>query len=212
MNVIVLYGQKETGKTTSLKIVYEFLKRINVKENNVFRYLDLNYYLDYLDVLTLNRQFTIDYLYRCLSKIIDNNKSDTNLIPLCETISAVKKEYALAPITSDIKVGLVLDGDYGEDQHHKDSCISKHLDIINGKCDIIICACRQSQLPLDSLLEYVRDKNSRAMFVPTTPFSPTRTLLPTAKKRSYLNNKMTTACFQNAVNVLSALRDVLLTI
>ena len=69
MKLIVLYGGGKTGKTTSLKIVYEVLKRMNHEETNVFEYLDTQYhYRDFLDVLVLDRQLVFDNIDKCIKK------------------------------------------------------------------------------------------------------------------------------------------------
>lgn len=40
MKLIVLYGPEDSGKTTTLKMVYDELKKINLFETNQFRYVD----------------------------------------------------------------------------------------------------------------------------------------------------------------------------
>lgn len=54
MKLIVLYGPENSGKTTTLKMVYEYLKRWNLYETNWFMYYDRNEWLnDLRDVLIL---------------------------------------------------------------------------------------------------------------------------------------------------------------
>lgn len=52
MKVIVLTGPSSSGKTTTLKIVYEYLKHINDKETRMFHYLD-PIQKDFFDVLII---------------------------------------------------------------------------------------------------------------------------------------------------------------
>ncbi len=52
MKLIVLYGPKDSGKTTTLKMVYEKLKKENGCETNCFAYYDSDRaHLDFRDVL-----------------------------------------------------------------------------------------------------------------------------------------------------------------
>ncbi len=62
MKLIVLYGPSNSGKTTTLKIVYEVLKKLNKKEERRFQYLDPNMYLDFRDVLIIEERPTITQL------------------------------------------------------------------------------------------------------------------------------------------------------
>jgi len=52
MKVIVLTGPSSSGKTITLKIVYEYLKEINEEETNSFHYLD-SAKKDFYDVLVI---------------------------------------------------------------------------------------------------------------------------------------------------------------
>ena len=62
MKLIVLYGPSNSGKTTTLKMVYEVLKKLNTKEERRFKYLDPNMYLDFRDVLIIEQRPTITQL------------------------------------------------------------------------------------------------------------------------------------------------------
>lgn len=55
MKLIVLYGPEKSGKTTTLKMVYDVLKKLNICEEKRFNYLDPNMFLDFRDVLIIER-------------------------------------------------------------------------------------------------------------------------------------------------------------
>ena len=52
MEIIVLKGQRNARKTTTLKLLYSKLKKINEQEKNQFPYIDYNN-LDFVDVLVI---------------------------------------------------------------------------------------------------------------------------------------------------------------
>ncbi len=80
MKLIVLYGPEKSGKTTTLKMVYEQLKPFNLSETYWFKYYDSNRaHLDFRDVLALDyakiTAIKVDYKYKdysdCISQILD---------------------------------------------------------------------------------------------------------------------------------------------
>ena len=55
MKLIVLYGEEKSGKTTTLKMVYEKLKQFNQVETRWFKYCDSDReHNDFRDVLVIN--------------------------------------------------------------------------------------------------------------------------------------------------------------
>ena len=53
MEIIVLKGEQNARKTTTLKLLYSRLKKYNEKETNQFQYIDYNN-IDFVDVLVIN--------------------------------------------------------------------------------------------------------------------------------------------------------------
>lgn len=53
MEIIVLKGEQNARKTTTLKLLYSRLKKYNEKETKQFQYIDYNN-LDFVDVLVIN--------------------------------------------------------------------------------------------------------------------------------------------------------------
>ena len=53
MEIIVLKGERNARKTTTLKLLYSRLKKYNEKEMNQFQYIDY-YNVDFVDVLVIN--------------------------------------------------------------------------------------------------------------------------------------------------------------
>ncbi|MBR4625306.1 MAG: hypothetical protein IKO56_07215 [Alphaproteobacteria bacterium] len=94
MKLIVLYGPKDSGKTTTLKVVYEKLKKKNVCETNWFAYYDSDRaHLDFRDVLvfpyTDNRVLddkneghltAIESILSTLNGLNDKNTNSFNLL------------------------------------------------------------------------------------------------------------------------------------
>ncbi|MBR2887822.1 MAG: hypothetical protein IKB95_06315, partial [Bacteroidales bacterium] len=72
MKLIVLYGQKDSGKTTTLKMVYEVLKKQNTQEEKKFTYLDRHYYNDFRDVLVIDKPQ--DFANLSVEEVGDNPK------------------------------------------------------------------------------------------------------------------------------------------
>ena len=56
MKLIVLYGDGNSGKTITLKMVYERLKKYNLLDVNCFRYYDREcHHYDFRDVLVFKK-------------------------------------------------------------------------------------------------------------------------------------------------------------
>lgn len=203
MKLIVLYGPEKSGKTTTLKMVYEVLKRVNQKENHAFRYVDINKYLDFLDILDLEHKQTQDVIDKCLKpisksvKLIDYNEFNIE-DGLLLTLNSInnKTEYetddiinislrdnylTISSLSSAVseqttKVGIELEGDYGT---HKQKALSLFnlLEELKIKgCEIIICACRTKKSTLKCVLNFVRQYTITAYFIPTLSTKPTSAL------------------------------------
>ncbi len=203
MELIVLYDCSNSGKTTSLKIVYEVLKNLNYEETNVFRYLDLNYYRDFLDVLILDRNTTKNAIDLCVkmsqstpmrynaSNIEDarNKNTITDNVSLCndyvKVLSNIKRTDTLV---SKVRVGVVLEGDY------KDNLEKNLNDLQQQKCDVIICACnkRTKNQPFNDVKDFVCKNNASAYFVSASS-----------------NPDMQKAWLANAANVLRVLKNII---
>lgn len=187
MKLIVLYGPANSGKTTSLKIVYEVLKHINLRETNVFKYLDINFYLDFLDKLVLNRQLTKNVINRCLEKSkpeyipteYDENSIDTLPTPIPEIGKVtLKEEYRdiilkeSKPIglIEDLLLGIDTEGDYGYKQAHP-SLYARLDELRNKNCEIIICACTQrtKKKPIQCIIDFIKNYHATAYIIPTSP-------------------------------------------
>ena len=155
MKLIVLKGKPNTGKTTTLKMVYEMLKEINVEETHCFKYYDSDHdYNDFRDVLVIKKKEneskspyvelkTIDDLKQYFpeySKYFDTFESIGKEVKDLEEKNRIQFQlYSLEDnVTSNIcldltkidgndleTIGLVLEGDYGF-VHSKDSCWSEH--------------------------------------------------------------------------------------
>ncbi|MBQ3691649.1 MAG: hypothetical protein II937_17515 [Bacteroidales bacterium] len=114
MKLIVLYGKPNTGKTTTLEIVYERLKRINVQNTNMFWYLD-DIQRDFIDVLVIDKT-------RLGEK--GSNSSKLNLTQKSKTV----------------KIGIVTQGDYVTGN----KSMNNHLQtLLDEDCFIAICPCSE---------------------------------------------------------------------
>lgn len=206
MELIVLYGPNNSGKTTSLKIVYEVLKSINIKETNVFRYVDRTWFLDFLDALELNPAFT----KTCIDKCLDNSTSysmpikydknninnikkdmssimpDTDSITLSDNyLDTLDKETIPTSTTDTKRIGIELEGDYGDD--HNENSLNHLLEELRlKKCEIIICACRNTPKPTKSLINFVTTNGATAYFIPTSALSFPAALMVNAGKVLYV--------------------------
>lgn len=107
MKLIVLYGPENSGKTTTLKMVYDVLKKFNVLETNQFRYLDKepdtvkNLYgvdtsrLDFLDILYVLKDKTTNSKNDASNVNQSKQKIDTNsLDKLFDDIDKIIDDYA----------------------------------------------------------------------------------------------------------------------
>lgn len=104
MNVIVLTGSSHSGKTTTLKIVYEYLKGINQQETNRFRYLDPAQ-KDFFDVLIIQGVVVViftqgDYIrqgsgHPSVFSLLDNAVKEKAQIVLCPFSTHNDKSYLL---------------------------------------------------------------------------------------------------------------------
>ena len=164
MKLIVLYGPENSGKTTTLKIVYGVIKKHNEEEQKRFLYVDRNQFNDYIDVLkvpssiisTLSLDESVGCSHSCsnniygddedLDKIFDDKvESDSK-----ESLGNEEKDVDIAMTTFNnddivalntyVKIGIILEGDYGCKK------ISPHKSLFDrikdfDDCDIIICAC-----------------------------------------------------------------------
>ncbi|MBR4326140.1 MAG: hypothetical protein IKP73_11510 [Bacteroidales bacterium] len=168
MKLIVLYGPKDSGKTTTLKIVYGKLKPFDKNlQLPRFEYLDKNTYLDFADVLALaktnvwNKSVTVslkdEYKQYDENTISDfdetyqkdeRNKSDDEynsiLLNMEQQIDELFDKPALSLQDNDrLNIGFVLEGDYGCTPKNADAqarSLYKNLEKFKD-CDIIICAC-----------------------------------------------------------------------
>ncbi|MBO7598173.1 MAG: hypothetical protein J6T70_14130 [Bacteroidales bacterium] len=87
MKLIVLQGPENSGKTTTLKIVYEQLKKWNLLETHCFKYYDSDGgHRDFRDVLLVERQTILD------SIPADVKKSSTNIKEYCGADTSIIAE------------------------------------------------------------------------------------------------------------------------
>ena len=114
MKLIVLYGPENSGKTTTLEIVYERLKRISVVNLNKFWYLD-EIQRDFIDVLEVDKaRFGIKGCNPPIRKIVSNPET--------------------------LRIGIVTQGDYVKGTNS----IESHLQfLLDEKCDIAVCPCSE---------------------------------------------------------------------
>lgn len=115
MKLIVLYGPEDSGKTTTLEIVYERLKRINVQNTNMFCYLD-DIQRDFIDVLVIDK-----------TRLGDAGCNPT------------KRTSTQQP--EPVKIGIVTQGDYVEGSNAIDDQL---LFLLNENCEIAICPCSEN--------------------------------------------------------------------
>ncbi|MDD6001582.1 MAG: hypothetical protein PUC50_05225 [Bacteroidales bacterium] len=186
MKLIVLYGPANSGKTTSLKKVYEVLKHINIRETNVFKYLDINFYLDFLDKLVLNRQLTKNEINECLEKSTpeyvpteyDENSIENLPTSIPETGEVtLKEEYRDILVKEsksieqieDLLLGIDTEGDYGYKQT-RPSLYERLEELYNKNCEIIICACtkRNKKKPIQCVIDFVKNYHATAYIIPTS--------------------------------------------
>lgn len=114
MKLIVLYGPEDSGKTTTLEMVYERLKRINIKDTHCFWYLD-EIQRDFIDVLVIDK----------------TRLGDAGCNPPMRT-STTQPE--------PIKIGIVTQGDYVRGSN----AIDDHLQfLLKENCEIAICPCSE---------------------------------------------------------------------
>lgn len=196
MKLIVLYGPANSGKTTSLKKVYEVLKCLNYTETKEFKYLDLTFYLDFLDVLELNPKETQLDIDKCLDNAstyhLPNKYDKTNintifsvmrpLLPDGDSINLQKNYRSILdaislPPTKEktVRVGIDLEGDFGDNNPFgKPSLCNRLKELQSKNCEIIICACRNTIPLITSLTKFVNGCSGiiDVYIVPTTNTKP----------------------------------------
>ena len=199
------------GKTTSLKIVYEVLKRINKEETKVFKYIDMNHYKDFLDVLVLDNALTGDIIDQCLDKpetystpkkydLTNINLSkdeigiDNNTISLrVNYLDVINQRNHKITSGCTTRVGIDTEGDYGYNQNQPS--LYKRLCYLYGNdSEIIICACnkRSKHKPFECIRDFVLKYNASAYFIPVSTGSD-----------------MKKAWLYNAASVLWVLRNLI---
>ena len=142
MKLIVLYGPENSGKTTTLEIVYERLKRISIpRATNMFWSLD-GIQRDFIDVLDIDKTR--------LGK---------------EGYNSPEHDYKANPEV--VSVGIVTQGDYVTGT----KTIRIHLDRkLQEKCDIVVCACsdkgNKETNPIDQICEFVTNNNDKVFKEP----------------------------------------------
>lgn len=169
MKLIVLYGPENSGKTTTLKIVYEVLKQFNLLETHWFKYYDDDCKRnDFRDTLVLDKDFYVNVGEMKIENDEwteytgnDNNDLDTifeekNLQNYDNNTTINFKTTSECHQRKCLKtVGLVLEGDYGESDENRNRDLYAHLKELEF-CDVIICACsypvpeKQSKIVIDS--------------------------------------------------------------
>ena len=166
MKLIVLYGPENSGKTMTLKRLYETLKQHNVYETKCFKFYDSDHlHNDFRDVLVLDKSKPIivqngttkievydgrdvDAIKKAFPDMdnIDNlYLNDNELGTDVENVS-----FFLNSITkgkNQVSIGFILEGDYGfEHIVTSRSYICRyrnlywHLKELRS-CDIVVCAC-----------------------------------------------------------------------
>ena len=134
MKLIVLRGKPGSGKTATLEIVYERLKRICIpRAFNYFWYLD-GIQRDFIDVLDIDKT-------RLGKEDCNSPERDSEAIPVV------------------VSVGIVTQGDYVKNINK----INNHLEKMRQeKCDIVVCACSDKdntkRNPIDNIEIFV-EKN-----------------------------------------------------
>ncbi len=133
MKLIVLYGPENSGKTTTLEIVYERLKRISIpRATNYFFYLD-GIQRDFIDVLDIDKT-------RLGKEGYNSPERDSEII------------------SEIVSVGIVTQGDYVVGT----KTIEIHLErMYQEKCDIVVCACsdkgNEHTNPIDQIRYFMKN-------------------------------------------------------
>ena len=191
MKLIVLYGPENSGKTTSLKMVYEVLKGVNRNEKKVFRYVDHTSYLDYLDVLEFERTKTKAFFNQILTSksssvslhtytddnidtndiknaCLDSINTECEDITFCADNDVAWEHDATTSSTDDmVDVGIELEGDWG-DGVSRTSLYNLLDELKKENCDIILCACRNASAPIKCLLNFIKTNRADVYLIPTS--------------------------------------------
>ena len=148
MKLIVLYGPEDSGKTTTLEIVYERLKRISIpRATNMFWYLD-GIQRDFIDVLNIDKK-------RLGEDGCNPSERNPNEPPEL------------------VKIGIVTQGDYVKGSN----AIDEHLTFLLGaNCDIAICPCskilHKSKTPAIAIEEFIKANATIVIRVKTFKIKP----------------------------------------
>ena len=101
MKLIVLYGDGNTGKTITLKMVYERLKKHNLLDVNCFRYYDREcHHYDFCDVLVFKKDqnFAIEESNAGLAEV-QTIKEDANFEDLRKHFPEIDDEDVISKIS-----------------------------------------------------------------------------------------------------------------
>ena len=188
MKLIVLYGPENSGKTTTLKMVYEVLKQFNLFDSHFFKYYNRDReHTDFRDVLVIDKdnylntkdiEVSYDQWVNCKTAkqtiptyapediIFNGTQKDYDTFP-----DAFFNQPKILQPNDLIRVGIVLEGDYGIPSDKKNRDLYSHL-VELAFCDVIICACSilkdaLAPKPLDCVNQFIQNQNADYSYVLT---------------------------------------------
>lgn len=167
MKLIVLYGDGNIGKTTTLKKVYEMLKNFSIKGVNCFKEYNADAHkanssiqIDIRDVLVIDNQkyvqncnitseYENEYNYEdfkmeghAIDKIKEWHKGNHVIEDLEECATRIKQQFA--DTHRYTSVGIVTEGDFGFESRSKGRNLYDNIKEIEF-CDVVICACTKGK-------------------------------------------------------------------